>query len=400
MQKQHKRARAVCVAMVVTALGALGFAGSASAFSEPFQKFQNCPYTNAEVVKCIYALTEGGEVVLGSKTVPIVNPVALQGGYGAANEETKFSKFFGATNGVTLEKVPQPVPGGLAGIINCKEIGEPFLRFSCELFFENGVTGLNSTLELARPASEIKISESNMSRKEGVALQLPIKIHLENPFLGSNCYVGSSSSPIIWNLTSGVTAPPPPNEPIEGSAGKVKFVEGGRILQLNENKLVDNAWSAPGVSGCGGFLVELILNPIINGASGLPAKAGRNTAILKNTVSLATAAAVKKTTKNSRRPNQARRFTSAGGDPRRSLHVRPPRVPARGCKSLCGSDDRNHKPKATASSRGEVGRKPKANPGARGTRTVGCPYPGRPVGMSVSTHVSRSPRGGQSPGRS
>jgi hypothetical protein len=284
----------MCVAVVVTALGVLGFAGSASAFSEAFQKFQNCPYTNAEALKCVYALTEGGEVVLGSKKVPIVNPVALQGGFGAVNEETKFSKFFGATNEVTLEKVAQPVPGGLAGIINCKEITEPFLRFSCELFFENGVTGLNSTLELAKPASEIKISELNMSRKEGVALQLPIKIHLENPFLGSNCYVGSSTSPIIWNLTSGLTAPEKPNEPIEGSAGKVKFVEGGRILQLNENKLVDNNWAAPGVSGCGGFLVELILNPIINAAAGLPAKAGVNTAILKNTVSLATTAAVKK----------------------------------------------------------------------------------------------------------
>ena len=36
--------------------------------------------------------------------------------------------------------------------VNCKEIKEPFLRFCCELTFENGLTGLNSTLELAKPA--------------------------------------------------------------------------------------------------------------------------------------------------------------------------------------------------------------------------------------------------------
>ena len=102
-------------------------------------------------------------------------------------------------------------------------------------------------------------------------MRLPIKIHLENPFLGSSCYVGSESSPIIWNLTSGKTAPPPPNTSIQGAGGEGEFLEGGRIIQLNNNKLVDNAWAAPGVNGCGGFLVELLLNPIINSASGLPA---------------------------------------------------------------------------------------------------------------------------------
>ena len=43
-----------------------------------------------------------------------------------------------------------------------------------------------------------------------MAMKLPVKMHLENPFLGSNCYVGSSSSPLIWNLTTGTTAPPAP----------------------------------------------------------------------------------------------------------------------------------------------------------------------------------------------
>jgi hypothetical protein len=294
MKSRYTTARAAWAAMLLVALAALGLAGSASAFSAEFQKFQYCPYTNAEAKKCVYSVTESGEVILGSKKVPIVNPVILQGGFGTPNAETKFSQFFGATNGVTLSKAPQPVPGGLAGLINCKEISEPFIRFSCELVLENGLTGVNSTLELAKPASEIKISEANLSRKEGVALQMPLMAHLENPFLGSGCYVGSSSSPIIWNLTSGKTSPPEPNEPIEGSGGKAKFLEGGRILQLSEAKLVDNAWSAPGAHGCGGFLVELILDPVLNVASGLPSAAGHNTAVLVNTISVSTTSAVKK----------------------------------------------------------------------------------------------------------
>jgi hypothetical protein len=289
------RARLACAALVVVALGAMAFAGTAAAkLTGNYTKFAQCPFSNLEVKKCLYSLTEGGEVVLGSKKVPIVNTVTLQGGVGKESEETGFSAFFAASNGVTLSKTPQPVPGGLAGLVNCNEISEPFLRFSCELTFENGLTGLNSTLELAKPASAIRISNLHLAEQEGIALEMPIKVHLENPFLGSNCYVGSSSSPITWKLTTGKTSPPEPNKPISGSSGEGEFLEEGRIVVLHNLVLVDNAWSAPGVSGCGGFLVELLLNPIINAAAGLPASAGHNTAILKNTASLATAASVRK----------------------------------------------------------------------------------------------------------
>jgi hypothetical protein len=293
-----QRGRRALSALLLTALVALGLTASAQAkLTGEFTKFANCPYTNAKAIKCVTAITNSGEVVLGSKKVPIVNPVTLQGAYAEPVEEkegAEFYPFLAATNGITLSKAPQPVPGGLAGIVNCKAISEPFLRFSCELTFENGITGLNSTLELAKPATDIRISENNLAGEIGTALQMPVKFHLENPFLGSNCYVGSSTNPIIWKLTAGTTSPPLPNKPITGSGGEGELLEGARILKLNNNVLVDNAWAAPGVSGCGGFLVELLLNPIINSASGLPAAAGNNTAILKNTLYQASAFAVKK----------------------------------------------------------------------------------------------------------
>jgi hypothetical protein len=287
----------VLVALLITALAAFGLAGTAQAkLTGNYTKFAQCPYANLEVKKCIVSVTTSGEVVLGSKAVPIVNPVTLQGGYGAANEEKEeafFAKFFEASNKITLSKAPQPVPGGLAGLVNCKEISEPFLRFSCELTFENGLTGLNSTLELAKPASEIRVSENNLAGETGTALQMPVKVHLENPFLGSGCYVGSSTNPIIWKLSSGETNPPAPNKKITGSAGEIEFLEEGRILVAKNNKLVDNSWAAPGASGCGGFLVELLLNPIVNSSAGLPAAAGKNTAILKGTLNVASGAAVR-----------------------------------------------------------------------------------------------------------
>ena len=294
MRSMRSRAGVVCTAMLVVAVAALGLAGSASAkLTGEFTKFSQCPFSNLEVKKCLYSPTTGGEVVLGSKTVPIVNEAVLQGGFGKPDPETRFSKFFGASNGVTLSKAAQPVPGGLAGIVNCKAISNFIVRIACEATFENGLTGLNSTLELAKPASEIKISENHLAEEEGVALKLPVRVHLENPFLGSECFVGSSSSPIWWELTTGTTSPPGPNKPITGYGGELELREEGSVLLLNKAVLVDNAWAAPGVTGCGGFGVELILNPIINSAAGLPAAAGKNTAILKNNINVAAGAAVR-----------------------------------------------------------------------------------------------------------
>jgi hypothetical protein len=292
MHTRLSTVRTVCVAAAVVAIAALAVVPAASAHTGEYSKFNYCPSTNPAVKRCIYSVTKSGEVILGSKKVPIVNPVVLQGGFGEVEEPSFSSKFYAATNGVTLSKAPQPVPGGLTGLVNCKEISVSWLRSSCEAVFENGFTGVNSTLELALPASEIRISELHILFEEGVALKLPVKVHLENPLLGSSCYVGSSSSPIIWNLTTGTTAPPAPNKPIKGAAGEAEFKEEGGIIQLNNSKLVDNAWSAPGATGCGGFLAELILDPIINASIGVPSAAGKNTAIQVATSSVASAETV------------------------------------------------------------------------------------------------------------
>jgi len=277
--------------LVVVAVA--GLAASASAYTGEFSKFNYCPTTNSEVQKCLYSLTTGGYITLGTKKTPIVNPVTLQGGYSATNKEKKhISKFYGATNGITLSKTAEPVPGGLAGLVNCDEISEFFERVACELFFENGVTGVNATLELAKPATSIELSEYNMLAEEGVALVLPVKVHLENLFLGSTCYVGSESAPIYWHLTTGESVPPSPYTPITGTSGGASFIEEEEIAQLTGAVLVDKTWAAPEPNGCTEPL-SFLLDPVVGGKVGLPAKAGVSIAKLENTIDIATAAAVK-----------------------------------------------------------------------------------------------------------
>jgi hypothetical protein len=290
MQK-HRR-RAVGTALLAVALAALGLAGSAQAkLTGNYTKFAQCPYLNTEVKKCLYSTTTSGEVVLGKKKVPIEKPVVLQGGLGAVGEDEFATAFYAASNGITLSKAPQNVPGGLLGIV--PDASSPFLvKALIKFFLENSLTGVNSTLELAKPASAIRVSETNLAGEIGVALEMPVKVHLENPFLGKNCFVGSESSPIIWKLTSGTTAPPGPNKAITGSAGKLEFLEEGRILELKAAKLVDNSWSAPKAAGCGGIL-SFLVTPIITAQLGTTT-AGNNTAILNNDVFVGNGAAIRK----------------------------------------------------------------------------------------------------------
>jgi hypothetical protein len=275
--------------MAAMALAILGLASSASAeLTGEFTRFQYCPWTNEEVRRCAYSVTTDGEVVLGKKAVPITNPVVLQGGYSKA--VGGFSKFFEPTNKVTLEPVGQPVPGGLVGLVPPE--GSPLLvKELVKLTLENGFTGVNSILELARPASEIVISEVHLAEEEGVALKLPVKVRLENPFLGKACYVGSSASPMIWELRIDATEPPKPNEPISGDGGVTNFFEEGEVVELEDAILVDNAWAAPAPTGCAGALAFLV-DPIIEAQLG-STKAGHNTAILQNDIYAATAFAVK-----------------------------------------------------------------------------------------------------------
>lgn len=288
MRKQRRMTLVAGVATLASVLATLGLAGTASAtLTGEFTKFQFCPWTNPEVKRCAYSVTTGGEVALGSKKVPIVNQVVLQGGYAKAVEG--FSKFFEATNKVTLSHSPQPVPGGLLGLVP-PESSPPLVKALVELAVKNKLTGVDSTLELARPASEIVISENHLAEEEGVALKLPVMVHLENPFLGESCYVGSSTSPIIWELRIDATEPPPPNESIKGSGGATKFYEEGQIVELEHAVLVDNSWSAPAPTGCGGALAFLV-DPIIELQLGSTA-AGHNTAILDNNISASPALAV------------------------------------------------------------------------------------------------------------
>lgn len=256
-----------------------------------FAVFQECPTSTAEVENCIVAKTESGQFTIGNEKVPIVSPITLQGGLN--HFFTGGEKFFAAENAAnTLTKAPQKVPGGLSGLVKCNEISNFFERLACEAIFENGVTGVNATTELAAPASSVGVNTIALTIQEGTALSLPLKVHLENPFLGSSCYIGSNAHPIVIEFTSGTTSPPPPNKPITGKPGELSLNPSETIIFNKGNELVNNSYPAPGAEGCGGIF-SFLVDPILDAKLGLPAAAGHNTAILRGLLEVTSVAAVK-----------------------------------------------------------------------------------------------------------
>jgi len=280
--------------LAVVSLAALGFAAPALAKkpSGAFANFGGCPTKTAGVNFCVYAQTSSGEFKIKKTEVPITKTITLQGGI-IENEATEAETWVNAANGAeTLSKTPQTVPGGLLKIVAPKGWPE-FLQELFNGFINKGITGVTATTELV---GNITISRAALFTGGPDALNLPVRVHLENEFLGPSCYVGSKAHPVNVELTTGTTSPPLPNEPITGSLGEIEIKEGGTLVVLKKNSLVNNTFAAPEAEGCGSQILFGLFTGIVDSAVDseleLPSVSGNNTAILKGNLENASAAAV------------------------------------------------------------------------------------------------------------
>jgi hypothetical protein len=249
------RVPARLLAVFFAALVALAVLVPTASAKEPnpgYTQFKGCPSPEEvpNVALCERVHVKGGHFQMGSKDVPIKNPIDLIGGLDAN----------GNFVGGAFAPVKQTVPGGVVGLTG--------LTWLLEFFGVNALS-LYATTELAGVPGN--------AFEEPVFL--PIKVHLTTPsgVLGNNCYVGSTSNPINLNLIVGTTSPPPPNEPITGVEPVVH--EENEILIFENGEFVDNSFAAPGASGCVltlfGF-IPISINGLVNSQSGLPSPAGTN----------------------------------------------------------------------------------------------------------------------------
>jgi hypothetical protein len=276
----HKRRKASRPASLSSIVGVIAVvvvvAAAATTTAVPVQaraptgdyaRFNECPRFTGHVNICLYGETLHGEMALGRRELAIERPVVLQGGI-EKNEQTLAETFVGALNGETLSRTPQQVPGGLLGL------------------------RVYASLELLPRPNKVEISVASLEEERGAGVVLPIRVRLENPLLGNECYIGSSGRPIVLRLTTGRTNPSPPNRPISGTFGDLSSEYGFNLIEVSRNVMVDNAFTAPEATGCGGPGRAPLLGPMIDRELGLPSPDGYNTIIEDNTLWEATAAKV------------------------------------------------------------------------------------------------------------
>jgi len=268
----------VVTALCLVSLAAASVSSAVAAPKGEYAVFSKCPTSTPKVRGCLVARTESGEVKLGNTTVPIEKTQTLQAGLINLNEYQQ------EVVGATLTKTPQKAPGGLLGI-KCAEIKGEFiiekeLRKLCTKIFEEGAAGVYATTELA---GKVGLNSIALALEEGVALDLPVKVKLENFLFGSECYVGSSTEPVNLELTTGTSGT------LKGKKGSTSTRAEGGILVISNTSLVDSAFSAPKATGCGPFG---LLDGLINEKLGLPATTG-NRAVLNGTEEEASAELVK-----------------------------------------------------------------------------------------------------------
>jgi hypothetical protein len=241
----------------LTIMAAVGtVSAQATATAPGYERFAGCPSPeeSSEELFCTRVIVHGGHFRMGSKDVPLTNPIVLSGG---ANFNT--GKLIANSKG-GLTPVRQTVPGGIIGLTGLDWLVNFLSLEDLKLYAVTELVG--------QPSLE----------SFGEVVNLPIRVHLENPVLGKSCYVGSFTNPIKLHLTVGTTNPPPPNTPISGSNPE-SISESNGVVIFENGTFVDNAFAAPGATGCVltlfGFL-PISLNSLVNLQSGLPAPAGTN----------------------------------------------------------------------------------------------------------------------------
>jgi hypothetical protein len=259
--------------------GLLVPAGSASAqtLNGIWGPFTRCPVDSAQMLAadgvsadpaCIAASSPSGEIKLGN-SVQTTGGTNLQLG-ATINNQSQFSLV--SPPGGALIAEPVNVEGGLLGLMCPSDV--PLVSAICAGLVGSPLNAVTATVE---PAGE----PSNFSRPAALQqgqpiITLPVKVHLENPVLGPNCYIGSNSDPIVLR---------PQNTTRPALAAALGDLDGtpnptGRLARITGTSTQgDSTFAVPAARGCG---LLGVLDAAVNLQQGLPSPSGNNYLILDN----------------------------------------------------------------------------------------------------------------------
>lgn len=241
-------------ALVAAALGTSALvAGAAAADTNP--STARCPVATPDLVGCTVVKTTDGSIAANGNRLPLGGSITIEGG-DVQDPDTGRITFVPPTSGDALTATPVTVPGGL---------------FGTDLPYN-----LNTVKATVQQVGPVTVNYFNSN------ITAAVRIKFTNPLLGNHCYIGSAAEPITLNLTTDVTDPPAPNQPIVGNPGSFTSAPGFPIV-ISGVTQVDNAFAVPAATGCG-IVAQSQVTAAINENLGLPSAAGTNDASLTDNV--------------------------------------------------------------------------------------------------------------------
>ncbi|MFD7529963.1 MULTISPECIES: hypothetical protein [unclassified Streptomyces] len=256
-------------------------AASAQEMNGNWAPFTRCPVDDpamlaadgrTDIAICVASHSESGSIKLGN-TLATTGANDLQFGV-VRNAATGESKIVPPAGGAIVG-APTEIPGGLLGLM-CPN-GIPVISDICRQLTDNDLNRVVATVQSAGAPRNFDLVAGMQSGK--TIVDIPVRIHLENPFLGSKCYIGTTSQPVLLrpqNLTQPALASR--RFDADGTTNT-----GGSLnrVELTGNAQGDAGFAVPGVSGCGPLTLGE-LNWAVNLKTALPSAAGNNNLVLNN----------------------------------------------------------------------------------------------------------------------
>lgn len=248
-----------------------------------YRPFTNCPLNNPvmhEVMPlsdppggyaaCTAGEVVGGSITLGNITTQVSEPVNVQFGFFIPPRDPNIFPALAvpplAGPSVILSTKPDLIPESLTTGLGCATAADVTIVNICRQAEARGGV-YNQVYALAQEAGQLR----DFNLFDWIQ---PVKFKLINPLLGSNCYIGTDSDPVVVHPSLSVgpgggffseSDPQPAVHP-----DTIFFGVTGAVAS-------DSTFSAPGVLGCGpGGVANVAVDEALDASSGLPAASGNS----------------------------------------------------------------------------------------------------------------------------
>ena len=278
------KARVAALAALITAAVLIPLSAASASVPQSVRlngdwaPFNRCPVTNTAMLQadgvnntplCVASSSPSGTIKIGNMA-PSTSQSDLQ--FGLVNSSAGFAVI--APQQGAVKSAPAAQPGGLSGMI-CPSSKRSIAQLCKTLAQSSKLNKVIGTLRSAGDPSDFNLV-AGLSK--GIPIvTLPVKIHLQNPFLGPQCYIGTNANPIVLHPEN-ATTPAVNTESFDGNGtpdpAGVMFA-----IFSNGGTQQDTSFSVPAATGCG---PGGSFDGPINLKGGLPSPAGQNSLVLTN----------------------------------------------------------------------------------------------------------------------